>query len=343
MKRSQLALSVVVLAALLLGGCGKFIGNLRRDLDDAEPYSQPTYGGRWTEKGFLSDNLAEGPDRYAQVGHSERSPASDAGPNGSSSWISPERAEANARDRYRYSGLDDGDGQGVTMSNTPNLSPPIKRMYKNGMRATRADFVDDAANEGSLWGSDGQTNYYFTKNKVRGIGDLVTVTLEPDMLKDLAAEAKRTLTPKEREFELALAQERLRAKAYGLPDPDAPKKEGAAAGSDQVATNQAAPQRNPAGGATEEKKPEPEVRQATPADVDVLRSLELKQGDTVMSEIIERYPNGNYKIRGTKRVQYKGGPPRLITLVAVVRGQDISEDDQIGSGKLYEYRIEAAH
>jgi flagellar basal body L-ring protein FlgH len=332
----------VVLGSVILTGCGQFMGNLRRDLDDSEPYTQPTYGGRWAERGFLSDNMPEGPDRYAQVGHSERNPASDTARNDGDSWISPERAEANARDRYRYSGADDQDGQSVTMSNTPNLAPPVKRMYKNGARATRADFIDDTSNEGSLWGSDGQTNYYFTKNKVRGVGDLVTVTLEPDMLKDLSSEVKRTLTPKEREFELALAQERLKAKAMGLPDPDAPKKDAATPGTDQVATSQSSAQRAPAGTTAEEKK-EPEIRQATPADVDVLRSLEVKQGDTIMSEITDRYPNGNYKIRGTKRIQYKGGPPRLITLVGVARGQDIGEDDQIASGKLYEYRIEAAH
>ena len=95
------------------------------------------------------------------------------------------------------------------MSNTPNLDPPTKRMYKNGMRATRADFVDESQNEGSLWASDGQTNYYFTKNKVRGVGDILTVTMEADMVNDVSTEVKRTLSPKEQDYELAAAQERL--------------------------------------------------------------------------------------------------------------------------------------
>jgi flagellar basal body L-ring protein FlgH len=60
-----------------------------------------------------------------------------------------------------------------------------------------------------------------------------------------------------------------------------------------------------------------------------------------MAEIVERYPNGNYKIRGTKRVLYKNGSPRLATVVAVAKGTDIGEDDVINSGKLYEYRLEA--
>ena len=85
------------------------------------------------------------------------------------------------------------------------------------------------------------------------------------------------------------------------------------------------------------------MRQATQADIDVARSLDVKQGDTIMAEITDRYANGNYKIRGTKRIQYKGGPPRLITIVGVARGQDIGEDDLVASGKLYEYRIQATH
>jgi flagellar basal body L-ring protein FlgH len=337
-------ISAVVLSALVVG-CGKFMGNLRRDLDDSEPPTQPTYGGRFSEAGFLSDDYPETPGRYAALGHSERGPASadrayDASAGGTS-WVSPAEADANARDRNRY-GADD-DGQTVSMSNTPQLNPPVRRQYKNGLRATRADFIDDSSNEGSLWGSDGQTNYYFTKNKVRGIGDIVTVTLEPDLLKDVYAEVRRTLNPRERDAEMALAQDRIRAKTLGLPDPD-PKKEANTPGapnSDQLATAQAAAQRAPAG--TEPAKPpeDKDIRPATASDIDVSRSLDIKSGDTMMAEILERYPNGNYKIRGTKRIQYKSGPPRMVSVVAVARGQDITEEDTITSGKLYEYRIES--
>ena len=83
------------------------------------------------------------------------------------------------------------------------------------------------------------------------------------------------------------------------------------------------------------------MREATPDDVDVGKSLAIKPGDTMMAEILDRYPNGNYKIRGTKRILYKGGRPRLVNLVGIARSQDIGEDDVIASGKLYEYRLEA--
>ena len=157
-----------------------------------------------------------------------------------------------------------------------------------------------------------------------------------EMVRDMGEEVKRRLSAQEREYELGIAQERIRAQTLGLPSPDGDK----AGSSDQVATSAAA--RAPAGAEGEAKPAEKEVRSATPADVDVLRSLQLKPGDLLMAEIIERYPNGNYKLRGTKRIPYKGGAPRFLTVTAIAKGSDIGDDDTISSGKLYEYRLESS-
>ena len=174
----------------------------------------------------------------------------------------------------------------------PVMEPNVRRQYKNGSRATRADFVDESQNEGSLWASDGQTNYYFTKNKIRGIGDILTINVEPDLVRDITTEARRTLSPKEREYELAAAQERIRAKTLGLPSPDGDSK-------DQVASSAAAPQRGPAGAngaqpaaAAQNGQPAPDIDipAATYADVDVGKSLAIKAGDTMMGEITRALP-----------------------------------------------------
>jgi hypothetical protein len=164
--------------------------------------------------------------------------------------------------------------------------------------------------------------------------------MEADLVRDIALESRRTLTPREREFEMNLAQERIRAKLLGLPSPD-----GAEPGSkDQVASTAAAPARAPAAGGPNAAAPvaEVEIPVAKVTDVDVGKSLALKTGDPLMAEIVERYPNGNYKVRATKRIPYKGGPPRFVNLVGVVKGSDIADDDTVPSGKLYEYRIEAS-
>jgi flagellar L-ring protein FlgH len=325
--------NIFTLSLLALGvvSCSKMMGGLRPDLDDQQMDSGPTQGGQWPEHGFLSQDMPEDPGaaRYNNVGHSERGIASDAPQDANSPWYTQDDANNNHRDALR------GDGNGApAFSANPNMAPATRRQYRNGSRATAADFVDDSQNEGSLWASDGQTNYYFTKNKIRGVGDIITIKMEGGLIKDLGAEVKRTLTPREKDAELALAQDRLQKKALGISDASAtaantPPGGAPAPGAPPTPTDN----RSPASMAN--------VPEATAADIDVTKSLEVKDGDPIMAEIVERYPNGNYKIRGTKRVQYKMGTPRLMTLMAVARGTDIGEDDVINSGKLYEYQLEA--
>jgi flagellar basal body L-ring protein FlgH len=320
------------------------LNNLRRDFDDGEVDQGPVTGGRWSERGFLSESTPEagnGSDRNPVVGHSERGPASDSKTARRESWVDGERGDSNARDAYRKSGDDtaeSNDELGVSVANTPNLIPATKHLYKNGNRATRADFVDESPNEGSLWASDGQTNYYFTKNKIRGVGDILTINLEQDLVRDIALEVRRGLSPKEREMELELAQERIKGKFVA----------GAKDNKDSVTTSAAAPAATGAApttaddGSTKAAKTEDgDVPAATVADIDLSKALDVKAGDTMMAEILERFPNGNYKIRGTKRINYRNGAPRLLSVVGVVRGTDISEEDVVNSGKLYEYRLEA--
>lgn len=338
MNRLRRGLAFLALLGLLLAnsGCAELLGMLRRDLDDGDSFaSEPTVGGRWAGGGFLSEDLPEGGSAGSRyVGHSERNPASGAsgGSPAARSWINADRADANRRDAARGMGDDEAD-EGPNSERNPDMEPSVRRQYKNGMRATRADFVDESQNEGSLWASDGQTNYYFTKNKIRGVGDIISIAVEDGLVRDISVEAKRTLSPREREYELMAAQERLRMKAMGISDGGDKK--------DAVAATAAAPNRGPAVADAGAKAAEVEVPQATPADVDVAKSLEIKATDLMMGEIIERYPNGNYKVRATKKVPYKGGAPRLVSLVGVVKGSDISDDDTVSSGKLYEYRVEA--
>lgn len=316
--------SLLLLAALGLSGCsGKWMGGLRRDFDDDAYASRgPTVGGVWTERGLLSEDMEEEPlpERSERVGHSDRAPAST-GWNQSGSWVNEDQYHAARRDSRR-----------APLSMSESLDEPIRQKpYKNGRRATRADFVDENSNESSLWASDGQTNYFFTKNKVRSTGDILSVTIEAELLRDMGVEIARNLSEEDRETELELAQERLRQQAQG-------------AGTDQVQSTAAAPGRTEGEGYNSQpagnKKDEAEVRRATVADIDLSRSLGIKAGDTIMAEIVERFQNGNYKIRGIKKVPYRNGT-RTVSLVAIVRGPDISDEDVIPSGKLYEYRLDA--
>jgi flagellar L-ring protein FlgH len=322
-KKPIFAICLSLLTVMILNsGCAKLMGNLRRDLDDSNYDSGPTTGGAWTEAGFLSDNMSdERDDRFVSSGRGARGLASE-GRSGDrdGSWLGNDSRGT-------------GQQQEVSFSNTPSIAPPTKRLYKNGNRATRADFVDESTNEGPLWASDGQTNYYFTKNKIRGVGDIVSLTVESDLMKDITAEIGRTLSVPEKERELELAQDRLDGRGLASVTVDSKK--------DQLASTAAAP-----GEAPIEERPKVqekkvvEKREATWADVDLSKAVEMKAGDIVMAEIVERYPNGNYKLRGSKKIRYRNSY-RYVNILGVVKGTDITETDTIASGKLYEYRLEA--
>jgi flagellar basal body L-ring protein FlgH len=189
-------------------------------------------------------------------------------------------------------------------------------------RFTRADFVDQAQESGSLWSSGGESNFFFSKNRARSPGDIISIKIEGEMLRDIASEVKRTLTRNERERELDLLEARTQrqpaASASATPAPA-----GNAPAQDQVATSAAAPETSETGFSA----------------VDVTGSLGLKAGDTLLAEIAERFPNGNYKVRGMKRVPYRNST-KLISFTGVVRGNDLAGEEPVPSGKIYEYRLQ---
>ncbi len=311
-----------------MSGCAQLVGGLRPDLNDEYRYEQePTVGGRFAEGGMIDEGRFRGPDSEDSVGHNERTGTAGR-MGGQGSWLEAGEEERNAMRKPR-----EGEDE-----NRPALAarPVLLKKYKNGNRASRGDFVDDTKGDGSLWNSDGQTNYFLTKNNVHSDGDLVSVVTDEDFIRDVASELKRTMTPDERDNEMEIAQERARRVANGLPeDPNAP-----AGKDDKVASNQSSASRAPASGEGSEGKPEVSVPTIAWADVDLRKSMELKAGEPVMMEVLERYPNGNYKLRGLKRVRLHG-QTKMVSVVAIARHADISPEETIPAGKLYEYRIEA--
>lgn len=304
-----------ILVVFLLGfqvGCASLLGKLRKDLDDGPPESAHpgSQGGTWPEGGLLSDYEFNGP--YSSVGHSERSPASSGyQPSAQRTWIDPKAAEQNASDRYRNL---------PSYAEVANLPPNIKRLYENETRKTREDFVDNDPNENSLWASNGQTNYYFTENLNRAQGDVLNLVIGESLFGSLSQEVKRTLNATEREMELELAQKKLRNEALAGVQGDKKKPKD---GEEQD---------------SEEKEPDLEVREANFGDIDVASRLGVKSGDKMTVQIVQRYPNGNYKIRGMKRVPYMG-TTRMLSMVGIAKGSDIEGKDEIDSSKLYEYRV----
>lgn len=279
-----------------------------------------------------------------------------------------ERAERSDRGDFDRGESDRGDERrmrapaGMPFGDAENVSPRVRRRYSGERRVNADNFFDAPANEGSLWVLDGQGNYYFTKNRNRAIGDLITVVMEEPSVRETLAEVKRTLSSAERKMELSFAQDRIKAKTLGDPEPPimpvpgsayvAEKKEGAK--DERAPAVAVAPSPSPsptaslsAEAAVAKQKEIEQMRRdklakmakATMTDVDIVPYVGLKPTDTMLAEIVDRYPNGNFKIRGTKKIPYRSGY-RLVTLLGVVRGNDINEsNDTVLSGKLYEYRL----
>jgi hypothetical protein len=325
-----LGAAALLLALSGLSGCSQLMGGLRPDLNDEYQYEQePTTGGRFAEGGMLDEGRYRDSNSDDPSGHDEdQANASDGRKGGQGTWLNQGDDDRNVLRRPNAS----GDGEAHRLAERPVL----QKKYKNGYRATRGDFIDDAKGDGSLWNSDGQTNYFLTKNNVHSNGDLISVITDDSFVRDIAAELKRTMTPDERENEMELAQERNRRIANGLPaDPNAP-----AVKNDKVASAQSAASRSPASTDAFGEKQEISVPPVPWADVDLRKSMEIKAGEPIMTEVLERYPNGNYKIRGLKRIRVHG-QTKMVSVVAIAKHSDITPDDTIPAGKLYEYRIEA--
>lgn len=307
------ASALLALAAIIgLSACSSMVHKLRPDYyENEQADGGPVRGGQFSEGGMLESDNGESPGKYG----------------GQGTWLND---DSNMARRYYRAPVDGAEERAPTYSNRPSLPSNSSAQYAAGHRATRDDFIDHTREDGSLWTSNGQTNYFLTKNKIRGVGDIVTIKAEDPMVKDIAEEIKRTLSENERDAELDVAQEAARRKALGLPDPNDPnaKKDPA----QQAAQNANDPSRSPASSMVDV----PDVKWN---EVDLTKSIEFKSGDPLMAEVLERYPNGNYKIRGLKRVRFRGSY-RMVNVLAIARAADITDNDEIPSGKLYEYKLE---
>ncbi|MGE4232173.1 MAG: flagellar basal body L-ring protein FlgH [Bacteriovoracia bacterium] len=165
-------------------------------------------------------------------------------------------------------------------------------------RITKEDFIiESAKNENSLWNDDGQTNFFFVKNKIKMPGDLVTVVIEDDLRKDMVEEFRKLLPPEYR---------KAKYRVPGLSKADV-KKEGSTPGSE--------------------------------APTEVQNSRDLASEDKLTAEVLERYPNGNLRIRGIKRVPFRK-KDRDVEVTAIVRSADVADDDSVKSSRFFEHKVD---
>lgn len=302
--KSGLAIWALFLS-YLVSGCSTFLNPFKND--QPEDYNILTYGEEYRGK---SPTATWTPQRITAGGEPDTSNKERMQYDSvAKSTYDPESMDP-TDDRVRAE-LEVGRGQAVYA-------------YARGDRATRADFQDNKPNDGSLWSNDVDGNYFFTKGKVRGLGDIISVKAEDPFIKHVAEEIKKNLSPAEQEVEMALY---LKNSSLAKDDKDVSAYRAVA--SDDLKSKDAVEVK---------EKMQKAVRWS---QVDLSSSIGVTPNEEIRAEIVDRYPNGNYKIRAVKRVLYRGSS-KLVSVVGVAPANDFDDKDTIASSKLYEYKIRVA-
>jgi flagellar basal body L-ring protein FlgH len=197
----------------------------------------------------------------------------------------------------------DTEGGGSFEGERTGSPPPSYR------RVSRHDFVDNDANENSLWDAQGQTNFLFSHNRNRDLGDLVTADVEKELKREIQYQLWMTLPPEQRR------PKRTPASAKG----DAAKPAETAAAGDKAG----------------EEKNKDAAEEAAKTNM----ASGGKDDDSVRMEIAENLGNGLVRVVGQKRVIYRG-VARVVEVVALVSGKDIDDSNRVKSSAFIDMKTQ---
>ena len=234
----------------------------------------------------------------------------------------------------------------VKYSDEPNLAPASDRDYK---RMTRQRMEDESAlnaGAGSLWQMEGQTSYLFAQNKHREKGDRTQIKMEGATLKQLemkVAAITDLLGELEQQKKAAEEQEQKEnQKKLRLADIEAEK--------NKIYSNGELKDKSPE---EIQKTAEERVDKRMPAAVDPKAKVagadktkkdektDLKEVELIPSKIVEKMPDGLYRISGQQFLTIKNRPYKVIT-TGLVRPEDYS-DEFVSSTKIYDPQVEVIH
>ena len=210
-------------------------------------------------------------------------------------------------------------------------SPIIEKNLVSRVRVTKEDFIDQSQDEGSLWASNGQTNYFFTKNKIRSPGDLISIMIDEELQNNILIEVKKNLSAKD----LLLL----------LGDTSVSESSKKNTKKDLAANEEGAKEKNPQEGSQfnspSNNKTDKMNLAMKVSNLDLSDFFKIKSGDSMLGEVLSRYPNGNYKIKGIKKINYKQNISLTLSITGVIKATDINEDtDKVNPGTIYEYEIQ---
>ena len=173
----------------------------------------------------------------------------------------------------------------------------------------REDFIDKNANENSLWDGQGQSNYLFTNNRRREMGDLITADVERELRREIQYQLWQTLPPEDRHMRRPASSDTVSNVASAPTNGDS--------------TDPA--KKADAGKSTLEKNKD--------AAEEAAKSNLMQNGkddDTVRMEVAENAGNGLVRLVGQKRVIYHG-IAHVIEVTALVNNKDIDDQNHLKS------------
>lgn len=245
----------------------------------------------------------------------------------------------------------------IKYSSQPNHSPVSDRDYR---RMTRQKMEDESAlnaGAGSLWVMEGQTSYLFAQNKQHRPGDPTKIKVEGAALKQLETKVSTIQDllnqleeqKKQAELEQKRIEEEKKKAEYeekrlaeiekekekimdgdipeGLATPDAIQK----------LAEENVNKRMPA--MVEDPKAKKEQAAAPPAKKE--EKPDLKDIEFIPTRIVEKTPEGLYKISGQQMLTIKKRPYKVIA-TGIVRPEDFDEQS-ISSSKLFEPQYDVIH
>jgi flagellar basal body L-ring protein FlgH len=191
---------------------------------------------------------------------------------------------------------------------------------ENGYRrATRADFVDAAAQENSLWDGQGQSNYLFANNRRREPGDMVTADVEKDLRREIQYQLWMTLPPEQRKVKrapAASASDALKSAAGANAKDDTGK------ALDKVAEK------------SQENKAKDAAEEAAKTNM-----APTQEDDVIRMEVVENLGNGLVRVLGQKRVIYRG-VTRVVEVAGLVSNKDIDDGNRVKSSNFLDMKAQ---
>lgn len=198
-------------------------------------------------------------------------------------------------------------------SEAPQAGVIQDRQYKRMTRARMEEESELSSNAGSLWQMEGQTSYMFAQNKSRREGDALTVKMEGPAMKQVETKANNIKT-----LLKELEEEEKRRKEKNSPNQGPLAQSGELKSGDKKEGDKAAAP--------------PTARAPAAAEKPKEEKLDLTDVQNIQSKIVEKLPDGNYKIKGSapfviEKKEYK------VIISGILRAEDYN-DAGISSNKL---------